>query len=112
MEQVTRDNHFVPQAYLRRWSHRGTEVWTYRLLVSHAKVPEWVSLPVKGVAFRRDLYTSVVGGTEVDDFESWVEGDFESPGLAAIQRVVDESTLRRNDWNALARYPRTSAVHR
>ena len=39
MANPARDNHYVPQAALRRWSADATCVYAYRLLVSHEDVP-------------------------------------------------------------------------
>ena len=79
MRQITHDNHFVPQLYLKQWSDDGIHIWAYRILVSHENVPEWDYRPISGVAYQRDLYTSYDNGQEVDDFEKWLETEFENP---------------------------------
>lgn len=104
MDGLTRDSHFVPRGYLKRWAHADTNIWAYRLLVSHPSVPEWTSRPIKGVAFRRDLYTSISESEEVDDFERWIEAEFETPGLAAIERATAGASLTTRDWDSLALY--------
>ena len=44
--EITHDNHYVPQFYLRNWSTDGLRVFTYRLLASHPNVPLWeLALP-------------------------------------------------------------------
>lgn len=102
--ELARDNHFVPQAYLRRWADHDARVWTYSTLVPHDDAPRWKLKAVKGVAYRRDLYTQLVGGQDTDEFEKWIEADFETPGLRAIDRAVEGQILRRRDWEALALY--------
>lgn len=104
MGGVSRNNHFVPQGYLKRWEHGSGKIWTYHLLVSHASVPVWSARPIKGVAFRRDLYTSMSGSQESDDFERWIESEFETPGLTAIERATAGAQLTKKDWHALALY--------
>jgi hypothetical protein len=103
-QQIARDNHFVPQALLRRWSYDGTTVWAYRLLVPDSRVPEWERLPTRGLAYRRDLYTGVHGNQERDDFERWISSEFEQPGNAAIDKVLRGDRLKREDWHNLARF--------
>jgi hypothetical protein len=102
--QITHNNHFVPQAYLKHWSKDGDNIWCYRILVSHAKVPYWELQPIRGVAYRRDLYTSLVGGQEVDEFERWLETEFETPAQEAIERAVHGDALTSVDWERLVRY--------
>ena len=103
MQQVVRDNHYVPQGLIRRWSTDGLRVHAYRTLVSHGDVPLWTSQSIQNVACARDLYTDVVGGQEHDDFEKWIESEFEGPGLAAVERLVRGLRLSPNHWRDLIR---------
>ncbi len=103
MAAVTRDNHYVPQALLRRWSLDDLKVWAYRTLVSDDRVPRWEQRSISEVAFRRDLYTGLVGGAEVDDFERWIEAEFETPGFAAAERAVQGLRLSPDHWHSLIR---------
>ncbi len=100
---LTRDNHFVPQFHLKRWSLDDETVFAYRLLVSNEAVPLWTRRSVRGLAVRRDLYTSVSDGPEDDKFERWVATESESPASTAIEKVVQGDRLKREDWHALAR---------
>lgn len=104
MSQLTRRNHFVPQAYLRRWADQKDRVWCCRLLVSHAGVPLWKRHSVRGIGYHEHLYTSVMAGEESDGIETWLEQEFETPGQRAIERVVSERQLTPADWKALIRY--------
>lgn len=101
MMQVTHDNHFVPQFYLKRWSKDGHRIWCYRILVPQAKVPEWKLKSIRGIAYQRDLYTSMVGGQEIDEFERWIESEFENPAQDTIERVLHGDTLSSSDWERL-----------
>ena len=103
MSEITRDNHYVPQSMIRRWSLDGKSVQAYRTLVSHPRVPLWSSRSVRHAACRRDLYTEMVGGSEWDAFEKWIEVNFESPGLAAVDKAIKGRRLSPNDWHALIR---------
>jgi len=76
MNQVTHDNHYVPLLYLKQWSNDGLQVWAYRILVSHEKVPEWDYRSISQFAFLRDLYTEIQNGEEVDEIKKWLESEF------------------------------------
>lgn len=102
MSQITHDNHFVPQLYLKQWGMDGSQIWAYRTLVSHQKVKKWTLRSIRGVAFHRDLYTEFLDGQEVDDFERWMESEFETPAQEAINKVIQEKKLEQSDWSKLA----------
>ena len=104
MQQITHDNHFVPQLYLKQWSDDGIHIWAYRILVSHENVPEWEYRPISGVAYQRDLYTSYDNGQEVDDFEKWLETEFENPVQGSITKVLKGNRLSAIDWEHLAKF--------
>ena len=99
---IARDNHFVPQATLRRWSTDGKTLFAYRLLVSHPSVPEWQAKPIRGLASQRDLYTLLSDDVEQDDFER-LAVEFERPASVAIDKVAQGARLKRDDWHSLAR---------
>jgi len=102
--QVARDNHFVPQGYLRRWADAGDKVWCHRLLVSDARVPRWKRHSVRGIGFHEHLYTTILAGKESDQFERWIAEEFDTPGQEVIAKAVSEARLTREDWKALIRY--------
>jgi hypothetical protein len=102
--QRTRDNHFVPQASLRRWADADNKVWCYRLLVPDVRVPPWRRHSVRSIAYHEHLYTSALAGEETDRFEQWIGQEFEGPGQEAIEKAVSERRLTRQDWMALVRY--------
>jgi hypothetical protein len=53
------------------------------------------------LGFQEHLYTSIHSG---DEFERWIESEFEGPGQEAIARVVAGERLSPEDWRALARF--------
>lgn len=101
MSQITHDNHFVPQMYLKQWSADGIRIWSYRTLVSHQNTNKWVLRSIRGVAFHRDLYTEVSNGIEIDEFEKWLEAEFETPAQEALLKVIREEPLTEADWSKL-----------
>ncbi len=102
MHQVSRDNHFVPQLYLKRWSEDGNQIWSYRTLVPHASVPKWSLRSIRGVAFHRDLYTTHSNGQIMDEFEQWMEAEFETPAGEALDKLKCDRKLEKTDWERLA----------
>lgn len=103
MQQLHKDNHYVPQVYLRQWATKGT-IPTYSLLVPHHRVPLWKCHSLKGIAFHQHLYTQIVGGTETDDLERWLDSEFEAPAELAITRAVTDQRLTTDDWRRLVRF--------
>jgi hypothetical protein len=61
-------------------------------------------MPVRGLAFRRDLYTVSVGDRELDDFEHWISEELEPPANVAVEKVLDGERLKREDWHSLAQF--------
>jgi Protein of unknown function (DUF4238) len=104
MLNITRDNHYVSQASLRRWSCDGTSVYASRLLVSRAQVPEWELSSIRGIAFQENLYTTFSGGHEADEFEKWITTDYEEPGLEAVDKLIKRARLTPSDWKCMARF--------
>ncbi len=102
--QFSRDNHYVPRTYLRRWADASGRIWVYRLLVPHARSADWKPASSKGVAFRQHLYTRAVAGGLTDQVEHWLDSEYESPAADALQKVWDGSRLTPQDWVCLVRF--------
>lgn len=103
-QQRTCSNHFVPQAYLRRWSDDGYKVWWYATLVPSAAHREWRHTSIRGLARLMDLYTSSVGGTESDTLEKWLHQEIEIPSDPVFEEVLADAPLSRAQWEVLIRY--------
>lgn len=103
MQQLRVRNHYVPELYLKQWENAG-RVPTYRLLVPHDSFPLWERLPLKSIAFRRHLYTALIGQEETDEIERWLDREFESPAQEAIHRVINEQRLTPDHWRHLVRF--------
>ena len=99
-----RDNHYVPRSYLKQWASPDLQVWRYRLLVSHARVPLWKLVSTRGVAYHEHLYTKVAASEESDEIERWLDSEFEAPVEQVIERAVSERRLNPSDWRLLARF--------
>jgi hypothetical protein len=104
MNQVTHDNHYVPKVYLKQWSDDGLHIWAYRLLVSNENVHEWDHRSMEKTAFLRDLYTEIENEEEIDEFEKWLEFEFETPLQESIRKVLNDNPLSSRDWELLANF--------
>lgn len=100
-QNIIRDSHYVPEAVLKRWSLDGTRVFAHQLLVPDDRVPEWELRGIRSIARQRDLYTIFSGGKERDDFEKWLNVEFEDRGIEAINRLVNGSRLTEEDWRRM-----------
>lgn len=96
-------NHYVPKLYLKQWAASGM-IPTYRLLVPNKSCPPWKLHSLKGIAYHQHLYTYIAGGEATDEFERWLDSEFEGPAEDAIDRVVREDTLTPEHWMHLARF--------
>ncbi|WLG25997.1 DUF4238 domain-containing protein [Pseudomonas lurida] len=103
MQQLRVRNHYVPELYLKQWEHQGS-IPTYRLLVPHDNFPLWEESPLKSIAYRRHLYTSLAGQQETDEIERWLDSEFENPAQEAIARVISEQRLTPDHWRHLVRF--------
>ena len=101
---LTRDNHFVPQFYLKNFATASGEVREYRTLVSHSSVPVWKPVNVAGTGYEKNLYTRILRGEETDDIEQWLNREFESPAKEPFQKVLADEELTRGDWEILVRF--------
>ncbi len=101
---TTRDNHYVQQALMRRWSKDLNNIWVYRTLVSHPRVPQWQLKPIKGLAVAENFYTVFSSGHAIDAFEKWIQEEFEDPGIEATNKLVDGTRLTPLDWTAIQNY--------
>ncbi len=102
--QITKNNHYVPQFYLRNWSQDGKTVLTYRTLVSSSSVPMWEPLSIERVASHQHLYTIEVNGQPSDEIEKWFNSNFETPAQPAIEKVVAGKHLSREDYQLLVKF--------
>src|ERR1051326_560721 len=81
--------------YLEPWEDSDRQVWTYRLLVAHEKVPLWKLRSKKAVAWHSHLYTQIVTGRETDEIERWFDREFESPAKEPLTKALSDAQLTR-----------------
>ena len=100
--QVHRDNHFVPQVYLKGFAADGL-VNTYQVLVAHSQVPLWRRRSVKGIGYHEHLYTRLAAGRETDQIERWLDREFETPAQEPVRKAVLGEQLTETDWMHIVR---------
>lgn len=103
-QQFTSKNHYVPQFYLRLWSENSKNIWAYKTLVANKHAPLWESKSISEIAFRRHLYTNLAEKLESDDFEHWLNIEFETPAVPVIKKVISDSRLTPDDWQILVKF--------
>lgn len=117
MSQFARNNHYIPQFYLRQWANQEQKVWEYKLLVSHDNVPCWQLVSLKdSTAWQRDLYTGFVKDNETDEVEHWYDYEIENPAQITFEKISNNEKLNKLDVSRLirfvaAQYVRTPAAY-
>ncbi|MGN7919693.1 DUF4238 domain-containing protein [Lysobacter sp. 22409] len=109
MQQLHKVNHYVPQLYLKQWA-TGNDIRAYRLLVPHHSCPLWKRQSLRGIAQHQHLYTQIVGGKETDEFERWLDTNFESPAEEAISLAVNDQPLTSDHYRTLVRFAVAQSV--
>jgi hypothetical protein len=101
---LARHDHYVPCLYLKRFAPDRQHLFEYSVLVPDARMPEWRRRSIKGAAFRSHLYTRIVGGAESDEFERWLNQEFETPAEKALDKATSDKKLTRSEWQTLIRF--------
>lgn len=110
MVQINKDNHYIPQLYLKNWSSDGNTVWMYRRLVSHENVEWWKQQAINGIAFLPNLYSHTKDGNTTDEFENWLNHEIETPAKYSIEKVINGEKLADNEMLALLRFTAAQIV--
>ncbi|BCG98696.1 hypothetical protein MesoLj131b_06960 [Mesorhizobium sp. 131-2-5] len=101
---LTKDNHYVSQGYLKQWECTSGEIFVHLRLVSHENVPLWEKKTIKGIAYREHLYTRQIAGSDNDEIERWFSREFETPAEDAIQRVLNGDRIASEHWHKLVQF--------
>jgi hypothetical protein len=90
--------------YLKRFATAAGRVLTYPILVAHERVRLWKPRPIKGIAYRAHLYTRIVATGQTDEFETWLNEEFETPAEEALKKATEDMRLTPNDWQRIIRF--------
>lgn len=91
-------------------------VYEYKLLVSQHDIPYWHLRPLKTIATQRNLYVRMEDNDEHDDFEHWLDKNFENPAAPVLDKICAGKALSTSEWRilidyAISQYARTPAFH-
>lgn len=98
-----RKNHFIPQFYLKYWA-KNNLVLIHRNIVSNKNIPIWEKKTVKSIGFYSDLYTDIIEGTETDEVERWLDGEFENPAKSILDKISRGTLLNNEEYKLLTKY--------
>ncbi|EKO3618610.1 MULTISPECIES: DUF4238 domain-containing protein [Vibrio] len=101
---VKKDNHFLPQMYLKNWCNEQGKVFQYRKVVQHENVPIWKDYYPSAIGYSRYLYVNTQNGNPDDILENWFDSNYESPAKNSIDRAIRNEKLTRNDYKLLANF--------
>lgn len=104
MNNISRNNHFVPQMYLEAWKNENNKIWTYDLLVSNDKCNLWKEKSTKSIASQQDFYIMLKKKEEADDIEKYTNEKFETPASKPLKKAVEGKELLEDDWKAIINY--------
>ena len=96
-KQKTRNNHYVPQFYLKQWSNNGNSVLCYDTIVRHEGQKIWRSVAIKSIACWKDFYSQRQDGEIDDSIEQYIEKHYETPAKACLQKLNDGVQLAGAD---------------
>lgn len=104
VNEITHNNHYVPEFYLKNWSQDGKSIFTYSLLVPDSRTPYWSRRWIKSTAVWNDFYTRNEGEKEVDDFEKWFNREFETPVITIYEKLLNYHSLDKEESKKLSRF--------
>jgi hypothetical protein len=110
MAQLHKDNHYVPQFYLKNWSNDGKTVWMYRRLVSHKNVEWWKKQSIENTAYFEHLYARQLNDSVSDEFENWLNYEIETPAKDVLEKINSNDNLTRDDLQKLIRFTAAQIV--
>lgn len=102
-KQITHDNHYVPQFYLRNWSKDGNNILTYPVLVANTSEDWWKLKPIKSSACFKDLYTREINGEEIADFEDLLQ-EYEYLAKNVIDKIIAEKEISTKELYCLVEF--------
>ena len=101
MRQKARNNHYVPQFYLKQWSNNGNSVLCYDTIVRHEGQRLWRSVAIKNIACWKDFYSQRQDGEIDDSIEQYIERHYETPAKTCLQKLNDGAQLAGDDLACL-----------
>ena len=104
MNNISRNNHFVPQMYLDAWKNENNKVWTYDLLVPNENCNLWNERTTKSIASQQNFYIMLKDNEEADDIEKYLNEKFEMPASKPLKKAIKGEELSDDEWKAIINY--------
>ncbi len=104
MNNISRNNHFVPQMYLDAWKNENNKVWTYDLLVPNENCNLWNERTTKSIASQQNFYIVLKDKEEADDIEKYLNEKFEMPASKPLKKAIKGEELSDDEWKAIINY--------
>lgn len=104
MQNISRDNHFVPQMYLDAWKDEKGQIHEYKLLVEHEKCNVWNARSKKSIAMQENFYIYLNNNEESDEIEKWLNEKFETPVKNTLTKAINGEKLDSEDWSKMIDY--------
>lgn len=104
MNNISRNNHFVPQMYLDAWKNKNNKVWTYDLLVPNENCNLWNERTTKSIASQQNFYIVLKDKEEADDIEKNLNEKFEMPASKPLKKAIRGEELSDDEWKTIINY--------
>ena len=104
MANITHNNHYLSQMYLKNFSYDGKNIYVYNLLVPNSKCPLWESKCIKNFGSIKDIYTTFDGEEYHDELEKMFASDIESPAKKSLDKAVNGEILNEEDNENLSKF--------
>ncbi|WP_181318372.1 DUF4238 domain-containing protein [Photobacterium kishitanii] len=101
---VKKNNHFLPQMYLKNWCNEQGKVFQYRKVVQHENVPVWKDYYPAAIGYSQYLYVNTKNGCPDDILENWFDTNYEFPAKNSIEKVIRNEKLTKHDYKLIANF--------
>ena len=103
-QNITRNNHYVPQMYLNAWKNEEDKVFVYDLLVPNSNTPLWKSKSIRSIASENNFYVSFSNNEETDRLEKWFDKNYETPAASSLKKSIAGDYLSESEQNLIIKY--------
>lgn len=100
---ITRDNHYVPQFYLKNWSRNGSDVRCFNGVLRHKGQRAWNNSHIKSSCCQRDFYTDIIDGSDDDKVEHYYQS-IENSASPIFDKIKNGESLQTADMQELIEY--------
>ena len=103
---VSRDNHYVPQMYLKQWriNSNPSKIYVYRLLVPNENYPTWRRSSIENTAKIKNLYVRIEDDSEYDNFEVDFNQTYETPATIPLEKACNGERMSAQEWQIIINY--------